>query len=950
MLFSVLGPVEVHVSSDKVVHLTGKAAAVTAALALAAPRPLEKGLLLALAWGERPTDVNVVESTVRTIRKKVELSPGQGIVTQGARYRLDAPTDLAQFNARDKQGDMWVNEGQVEEAAEEYAAALRLWRAKFPKELYESEDLRPYVDAFEHTRRGVQLKHLRALLDTDRFGELLGHAEQLLAEDPFWEEALEVRIEALYHQQGARTAGEACRGAIEMLRNEGIEPSAHLQELHRLVLNNEWLRSPQRVERRRIAGKPTTGEIPRQARSALSAELEVVAEPEEVAGPNTLDAAAYNSLRPDSVAFTDNLPPATYSHFIMRHGLWKQLAEATAQRLPIIALIGIGGTGKSSLAREFAAAQRFAQESTFVAVVWVSDRERPGTTTLGRVLDLIAYVTDHRGIAGLEPQLKVFEVTRMLRNIRTLVVIDNYETIEDQDLASWLRTVPEPSKVIITTIARPKNLGSYCEDIEVRGLTAVEAATFYTEAVRRLGLTDMAEDAGARDTLVSAANSNPRLIEWALGQVKRRGRSVQSLVEQISGLDDVDHVGERRRVDVVLQDLLRGSWSSMSESARLVLATATCFPYGVDADTIDEICARPPNFEDALEELCDLYFLSRLTYPGRSGSWYRVEPLAASRSDPEGMFQQVRVAWLDWCERFTERIGFCPGEIERLALLDTPGMRLNIEYALAWAMHHGRFDSVIAIARNVRYYYYVRGFWSSSPNVHLLRAEAARHANDAEAEFDALVYQLNIASKQENAAAVEQAMPRLQELLAQAERFDVRVLAEYRHAYSLYLLAEGRLQEAESGWRANLQESDVLGPENHNANVRWLAVCLARQGSHRYDEAMELFEWAREHAREKSYQRAEILIDLQIAELRLNDAATKNDLDSVRASLDRLRWTVEKVSDRRYEADLHRLCGQCARLLGDTATATAEFSLAADLYERLGLGRRAITLRAEVDA
>src|SRR5205085_1045671 len=126
-----------------------------------------------------------------------------------------------------------------------------------------------------------------------------------------------------------------------------------------------------------------------------------------------------------------------------------------------------------------------------------------------------------------------------------------------------------------------------------------------------------------------------------------------------------------------------------------------------------------------------------------------------------------------------------------------------------WAMENGRPEVAINVARDIRYWYYVRGLWSAEPDVNLLRATAAKAIDDVQEEFDALVYHVNIAAKQENQVEVERHLPRLQEL-AQTRGAELakKSLAGFRHARALHLLATGDLAGAEQEWRLNLEDPE----------------------------------------------------------------------------------------------------------------------------------------------
>ncbi|MCZ7457344.1 AfsR/SARP family transcriptional regulator [Streptomyces sp. WMMC940] len=903
MEFRILGSVEVSGESGTV-PMAGKTAALVGVLALQAPRPVEKQRLHEIIWAGQG-GLNVVEGKIRVVRSKLALGANEVIVTRGSAYGLEADTDVQRFHDLVRLADSRAG-AELRGAAEAYTEALELWRGDVLPDLTD-QLVRSEITALEHQRRAAHLSRLRTLLVLGAHGEVLGAADQLLVEDPYWEEVLRIKVRALYQTQGGHAASALMRQFSESLAQQGLDPSPEWNVLARQVLNHEL---------------PV---VPSVAASAG-------ARPSEPA-PETHTGA---------VPPLDNIPPAAYARFVMRPRPWARLEEAVEQALPVISLIGIGGSGKSTLAREFTVRQ-LREGARFRSGVWVSDREQAGTTTLTTLLDTVALTLDYPGLVALDFDRKKLQVRRLLRRTPVLLVVDNHETIEDRAIDEWLITVPEPSKVLVTSITHAGTLAPHSFQVEVAGLNEDEARDFYAQCLNRLGLQDLLAKREELDELRSVAQGNPRLIEWGIGQVKRRGRTIAEVAEEISNAPSSDRSG-----DVVLRDLFRESWTSLTGSARRVLGALACFPYGTDRDTLRRVSGCGDGLEDALAELTDYCFVSRQEGSDTASTRYLAYPLAVNRRSllPVAEMAAIRDRWLRYYVDLTAAVGFCPDDVSRLRRLDVPGLRRNLEYALTWAAETGRRRELIDISREARYYYYVRGLWATQPNVHLMRADAARRIGDDNEEFDALVYHLNISAKQENQDGTQEILTRLEAILSDGSGgIGERQLGEYRHARALHLLAQNRLSEAEEQWRANLTDPAALGPANYSANLRWLAICLARTGT-RNEEALTLFAQAREHARHHGYRRAELLIDLQVAELRLSMDAGTAAAHEVLCDLAERTEPIASIADRRYQADLHWLLGESHHRLGEYRSASKVLRIAAELYSKLGLADRAARARA----
>lgn len=142
--------------------------------------------------------------------------------------------------------------------------------------------------------------------------------------------------------------------------------------------------------------------------------------------------------RPQAERVYHNLPAPTYSQFVMREQAFAEIADGLGRRSAMVVIVGLGGNGKTSIAREIAACalQDDGTVPRFDAVVWVSDKDRPGTTNLSLLLDEIARTLDYPGFTQFSFDEKRREVEQLLRRRRVLLVVDNFETVTDGALVA----------------------------------------------------------------------------------------------------------------------------------------------------------------------------------------------------------------------------------------------------------------------------------------------------------------------------------------------------------------------------------------------------------------------------------------------------------------------------------------------------------------------------------
>jgi hypothetical protein len=158
----------------------------------------------------------------------------------------------------------------------------------------------------------------------------------------------------------------------------------------------------------------------------------------------------------DHLRILHNLPPR-FGEFIGRENEAARVLEwIRNSRWPLAAIEGMGGIGKTSLAIEVAhrclPGEQLKIENPFEAVVWASARDQADfDLSLEQVLDVIAQVLDYPYLTQLNPEAKAGAVDKLLRSRRTLVIVDNFETITDLALVKFLEQTPEPSQALITT-------------------------------------------------------------------------------------------------------------------------------------------------------------------------------------------------------------------------------------------------------------------------------------------------------------------------------------------------------------------------------------------------------------------------------------------------------------------------------------------------------------------
>jgi tetratricopeptide (TPR) repeat protein len=618
-----------------------------------------------------------------------------------------------------------------------------------------------------------------------------------------------------------------------------------------------------------------------------------------------------------------NLPAPLYNQFVMRQQAYDEVLDGLQQRSAMVLIMSLGGMGKTSLAREIAAhCLRDDALPSFDAAVWVSDKDRPGTTTLSRLLDEIVRTLDYPGFTQFAHEEKQREVEQLLRRQRVLLIVDNFETITDGALLSWLLRLPEPSKAIVTTREYQRGYRRNCWPVELRGMQEAEAEKLIRQRLRTLKIERLISDPAQLAPLIAGTGGNPKAIEVALGCLKYERWPIQQIVDDLESAR-----GE------LFDDLFTRSWALLDEAARRVLLALPLFPASASVEALQMTAdVRGLPFNRAIECLTDLALIDVHQADLASMPRYALHPLvrafAQARLAEQTTFEaSARDRWVDWYLQLTARVGFCWYDLPRLALLDSE--HETIHTVVTWAFAQGRYDETIKLIEGVRYYYNVRGLWDKRLRMNLIRAEAARQIGDRGNEVLGLAYHVEILSKQGLLTEATTYLDRLPEA-AEILHLPGDIAFEVQHARALYARAQRDLRTAQQLWRDLLALSSQLGGQKYAVNRRWLAISLYEQGQ--LDEAQQLFQEAEADARQIQDQRSVTGNTIKLAIIDLD----RGKLEHAAAALAESRATAEHYQDRRRLAEIYRAAARLYLLRGDRA-AVAALDVAIDLFERMGM-------------
>ncbi len=240
------------------------------------------------------------------------------------------------------------------------------------------------------------------------------------------------------------------------------------------------------------------------------------------------------------------------------------MAALRAQkRRPMIALFGLGGMGKTALARE--AVDRSQQLHLFDDIVWTSAKTERfiGETSIGRQCNRL-------DITKLPLEKKTAAVQHLLANKRILIVMDNLETVAQSEVVvDNIFQILRKSKVIITSRHRIEHEQTFTMNLS--GLSLDDGVSFLKEYSRERGIAVIGQ--AKPSTLVDIhqiTGGAPLAMKLVVGQIANQPMSVVLTALKLVSFKGQDYEFYRF--------IYQHSWELLDEPSRMVLVEMSVFP------------------------------------------------------------------------------------------------------------------------------------------------------------------------------------------------------------------------------------------------------------------------------------------------------------------------------------------------------------------------------------
>ena len=229
-----------------------------------------------------------------------------------------------------------------------------------------------------------------------------------------------------------------------------------------------------------------------------------------------------------------NLPQPDYGRFVGRKEEIKQIYSILRpyphSQSHLVTIDGIGGIGKSSLALEMAWRyvqnyDRISVEERFDAIIWTSAKRNVLTASgitnrnqairsIGDIFTAIAITLQREDIPRSDRSAQTEIVRNVLQRQRTLLIVDNLESVDDEDVVTFLRELPAPTKAIVTT--RHRIDVAYAVRLTAMPWTDAERLIGQECAKKNVKLTEQ-----EKNDLYHCAGGLPLAIVWSIAQTSQ---------------------------------------------------------------------------------------------------------------------------------------------------------------------------------------------------------------------------------------------------------------------------------------------------------------------------------------------------------------------------------------------------------------------------------------------
>lgn len=312
-----------------------------------------------------------------------------------------------------------------------------------------------------------------------------------------------------------------------------------------------------------------------------------------------------------------HLPPRAYYRFIGRYNELEQLMNVLhePEHKMMVNLIGLGGIGKTALAQEIV--ERCLKEKIFKYTVWVSfktvnfigesiSNNFSSINSFSELLNEIGRQCNLMDIVSLSLQQKQTKIKNFLTSSRTLVVLDNLDTVPNrEEYIEFFSQILGQSKLLVTSRYFVKNEQIF--NMKLSGFKEEEGIIFLRENSKERGIDAVCQaDQSQLINIQKVTGGAPLAMKLVIGQISRQPMEIV-----LNVLKDAKHAGPDYEF---YRFIYSHSWALLDMNARKALVDMSVFPPNIGGAIVDIVKVtqvEPTTFWIAMDQLVTLSLVER---------------------------------------------------------------------------------------------------------------------------------------------------------------------------------------------------------------------------------------------------------------------------------------------------------------------------------------------------
>ena len=302
----------------------------------------------------------------------------------------------------------------------------------------------------------------------------------------------------------------------------------------------------------------------------------------------------------------NNLPRIDYE-FVGRENELEVLIEnlSPASRAYVLSITGVGGVGKSSLAIEVA--RKCIKLCLFDAVIWSSTKKE---ILIGNKIREDKFVESNldglvsKIIEVLDPELsnnlpstqqQIAKAKQLLSTNKALLIVDNMETVDDENVRLFIEEIPSPSKALITD-RRSVQSSKAVQLLELSKQDSLEIIK------KQCQFHDLQLDGKQQEYLAEMIGGIPLATKWAVGQIASQHWDINMLSTHLTD----------NKEKPILDFLFKNSYLKLSANSKSIISTLALLPVPVTGELLAQYNEINENdAKDSLSQLLQYALISK---------------------------------------------------------------------------------------------------------------------------------------------------------------------------------------------------------------------------------------------------------------------------------------------------------------------------------------------------